>query len=64
MPMLRVWLYAMLLPGLLGIAALAAIVLPGDGDDLTLTRLLTGCGVMIAVQVIGGYVGGRAAVRR
>lgn len=62
--MRRIWLYTMLLPGLLGIAALAAIVLPGPGSDLTLTRLLTGCAAMIAIQAGGGYLGGRAATRR
>ncbi|WP_329336116.1 hypothetical protein OG252_13170 [Streptomyces sp. NBC_01352] len=60
--MTRIWLYTVAFPGLLGLATMAAIVLPGD--DLTLTRLLAGCGAMIAVQVIGGYLGGRASVRR
>jgi hypothetical protein len=62
--MMRIWLYGMAIPGILGLAVMAAIVLPGDGGDLTLTRLLIGCGAMIAVQVCGGYVGGRTAVRR
>lgn len=62
--MLRIWLYGMVLPGMLGLAAMAAIVLPGDGDDLTYPRLLFGCAAMIAVCVAGGYVGGRAAGRR
>ncbi|WP_406730875.1 hypothetical protein [Streptomyces sp. NBC_01794] len=61
--MMRVWLYGMVIPGLLGLAALAAIVLPGDGDDLTYTRLLIGCGSMIAVCIGGGFLGGRAAGR-
>lgn len=60
----RVLLYGMLIPGVLGIATLAAVVLPGDGDDLTLTRLLLGCAAMIAVQVSGGFIGGRIAGRR
>lgn len=47
---------------MLRIRTLAAIVLPGDG--LTYTRLLVGCGVMIAVQAAGGYVVGRATARR
>ncbi|WP_162637682.1 hypothetical protein [Streptomyces qinglanensis] len=37
---------------------LAAVVLPGDGADLTMTRLLIGCGAMASVQVGGGFVGG------
>lgn len=60
--MLRIWLYGIVLPMLLGLTVLAVIALPGD--DLTVTRLLVGCGVMIAVQTIGGYVGGRAVARR
>lgn len=60
----RIWLYAMLIPGALGIATLAAIVLPGDGDDLSLTRLLVGAGAMILVQCGGAFIGGKAAVRR
>lgn len=59
---LRLWLYSTLIPAALGIAALAAVVLPGD--DLTLTRLLAGGGAMILVQCGGAYIGGRAAVRR
>lgn len=57
MSMLRLWLYAMVVPGVLGLAAMAAIVLP-HGNDLTLTRLLAGCSAMITVQVVGGAVGG------
>lgn len=60
--MTRIWLYGMAIPALLGLATLAAIVLPGD--DLTYTRLLVGCGVMIAVMTGGGYVGGRVVARR
>ncbi|WP_406418473.1 hypothetical protein [Streptomyces sp. NBC_01614] len=62
--MLRVWLYGMVIPGALGLAVMAAIVLPGDGSDLTYTRLLTGCGALIAVCIAGGFVGGRIAGRR
>jgi hypothetical protein len=61
--MRRLWLYATITPGLLGLTALAAIVLPGNGDDLTLTRVLIGCGAMIAVQFVGGYLGARTARR-
>ncbi|UJV42064.1 hypothetical protein [Streptomyces sp. AMCC400023] len=64
MMLMRIWLYGMVIPGALGIAALAAVVETVDGEDLTLTRLLAGCGAMIAVQIIGGFVGGRAAARR
>ncbi|MEU4967763.1 hypothetical protein [Streptomyces smyrnaeus] len=62
--MLRLWLYGMVIPGVLGLVAMAAIVLPGDGGDLTYTRLLTGGGALIATCVLGGYVGGRVAWRR
>lgn len=62
--MLRVWLYGMVIPGALGLAVMAAIVLPGDGSDLTYTRLLAGCGALIAVCIAGGFVGGRIAGRR
>jgi hypothetical protein len=62
--MLRIRLYGMVIPGILGLASMAAIVLPGDGDDLTYVRLLSGCAAMIAVCVAGGYVGGRVAGRR
>lgn len=53
--------YTTVLPALLGLAVMAAVVLPGD--DLTLTRLLFGCGAMIAVQVVTAYLGGRMAAR-
>lgn len=58
----RTLVYGMLIPGALGLSAMAAIVLPG-GDNLTMTRLLTGCAAMFLVQVAGGYVGGRLAGR-
>lgn len=61
--MLRIWLYGMVIPGVLGLVAMAAIVLPGDGDNLTYTRLLTGCAALIATCTAGGYVGGRMATR-
>jgi len=35
------------IPCTLGLAAMAAIVLPGPGDDLGLTRLLVGCSMLI-----------------
>jgi hypothetical protein len=61
--MLRAWFYVMVIPGVLGLAAMAAIVLP-YGDDLSLARLLVGCAAMIVVQVAGGFVGGRVTGRR
>lgn len=62
--MLRFFLYTTVIPSVLGLVAMAAIVLPGDGDDLTYTRLLTGGAAMIAVCIAGGYMGGRAVGRR
>lgn len=53
--------YTTALPALLGLAVMAAVVLPGD--DLTLTRLLSGFGAMIAVQVVTAHLGGRVAAR-
>lgn len=59
-------LYTMLLPGLLGLGALASIVLPfaRGGDELTLTRLLVGCATMLVIQAAGGYIAGYAIGRR
>lgn len=62
--MLRAWLYGTVIPGALGLAAMAAVVLPGDGTDLTYTRLFAGCGALIAVCIVGGFVGGRIAGRQ
>lgn len=59
----RIAVYGMLIPGLIGLTAMAAIVLPGGGNDLSLTRLLCGGAVMTAIQIIGGYTGGRIAGR-
>ena len=61
--MLRVWVYGMAIPGILGLAAMAAIVLP-DGGNLGWARLLSGCGALIGVCIAGGFVGGRLAGRR
>ena len=60
--MTRIWIYGMVIPALLGIATMAAVVLPGPG--LTLTRLLAGGVAMIAVQVTAAYIGSRVAVRQ
>ncbi|MFF2731759.1 hypothetical protein ACFVS9_28110 [Streptomyces sp. NPDC058008] len=35
------------IPCTLGLAAMAAIVLPGPGEDLGMTRLLVGCSMLI-----------------
>jgi len=59
-------LYTMILPGLLGIGAMACIVLPfaRDGHELTWPRLLAGCAAMAIIQIGGGYIAGRAIGRR
>jgi len=59
----RIFIYGMLIPGILALSSLAAVVLPG-GDDLSLTRLLLGCGAMLAIQVTGGFAGGWLAGRQ
>lgn len=58
-------LYTMLLPGLLGIGALASIVLPfaRGGHELTWPRLLAGCCAMLVTQIGGGYIAGCAIGR-
>lgn len=61
---LRLAIYGMLIPGIIGIAAMAAIVLPRGGHELTLPRLLAGCAALLVVQVAGGYIGGRLYGRR
>ena len=55
-------LYAMILPGLLGLGVMASIVLPfaRGGHELTWPRLLAGCGALIVTQIGGGYIVGRA----
>ncbi|GAA3155490.1 hypothetical protein ACFQ0X_44125 [Streptomyces rectiviolaceus] len=59
----RLFLYGMAIPGFVGLAAMAGVVLPGDGDDLSLPRLLAGGFTMMAIQIGGGFVGGRIAGR-
>ncbi|MEV6147062.1 hypothetical protein [Streptomyces sp. NPDC051992] len=63
----RLILFVVLPAGLLGIAAAAAVWLPG-AHDLSMTRLLAGGVVLIAVQVAAsaalGYVLGRRGVVR
>jgi hypothetical protein len=51
-------LYTMVLPGLLGLGAMAFIVLPfaRDGHELTWPRLLAGRAAMGIIQIGGGYI--------
>ncbi|MGW7314830.1 hypothetical protein [Streptomyces sp. NPDC054854] len=60
----RLILFVVLPTALLGIAAASAVWLPG-ADHLDMPRLLTGCVVLVAVQVAAcaviGYVLGRRA---
>jgi hypothetical protein len=60
---LRLLLYAVLPAGLVGIAAAAAVWLPG-GDGLSWTRLLAGGVVLLVVQVLGSAVLGYTLGRR
>ncbi|MFW3477361.1 hypothetical protein [Streptomyces microflavus] len=39
-------------PCALGLGAMAAIVLPGSGDHLSLTRLLVGCSMLILFPAV------------
>lgn len=59
---LRLILCVVLPAGLLGIAARAAVWVPG-GDDLSWTRLLVGGATLLVVQALGsvviGYILGR-----
>lgn len=63
----RLLLYVVLPAGLLGIAAAAAVWVPG-GSDLSWTRFLAGGAALVVVQVLGsaaiGYVLGRRGVLR
>ncbi|MFD9443433.1 hypothetical protein [Streptomyces sp. NPDC060001] len=63
---LKQLLYTMVLPGLLGISAMACIVLPfaRGGHELTWPRLLTGLSALAIIQIGGGYIAGRAIGRR
>lgn len=61
---LRLAIYGMLIPGVIGIAAMAAIVLPRGGHELSWPRLVAGCVALLAVQIGGGYIGGRLYGRR
>lgn len=60
---IRLIVTGMLIPGVLGIGAMAAIVIPRGGHELTWPRLLTGLATMVVVQVVGGYIAGRLSVR-
>ncbi|MER7488692.1 hypothetical protein ABTY20_22865 [Streptomyces sp. NPDC126497] len=60
---IRQILTGVLAPVLLGHLALAAIVLPGDGE-LTGARLATGLAALLAVSTAGGYAAGRMSGRK
>lgn len=62
--MARVVVYGMVIPSVLGLVAMAAIVIPRGGHELSWPRLLAGCAALVVIQVVGGYVGGRAATRK
>lgn len=49
----RLIIYGNLIPYGIGLVAMSAIVLPGDGADLTFKRLLIGLGVLGAIQIVG-----------
>jgi hypothetical protein len=55
---------ALVIPGILGLAAMAAIVLPRGGHELTWPRLLSGCAAMVVIQFLGGLIAGRRQARR
>ncbi|MFC9497661.1 hypothetical protein [Streptomyces sp. NPDC056982] len=61
---LRLTVYMMVIPLILGISAMAAIVLPRGGHELTWPRLLTGLATLAVVQLGGGYIAGRLYERR
>lgn len=58
--------YTMILPGLLGLGAMACIVLPfaRGGHELTWPRLLAGCAALGIIQIVGGYIAGSVIGRR
>ena len=51
------------IPCALGLAAMAAIVLPGSGDDLGMARLLLGCSMLIVFPAASAWVSLRQAKR-
>lgn len=59
----RLIVTGMVIPGVLGIGAMAAIVIPRGEHELSWPRLLSGLAAMLVVQVVGGYVAGRLSVR-
>lgn len=59
--MLQIWLRGVVAPCALGVAAMAAIVLPGSGEDLGMTRLLVGCSMLIIVPAGASWVSLRRA---
>lgn len=57
-------LATMVVPLVLGIAGMAAVVLPRGGHELTWPRLIAGLGILGVFQVGGGYVTGRICARK
>lgn len=53
--LMRNFVRYMVIPCSLGLAAMAAIVLPGPGDDLSMTRLLLGCSMLLLVPAGMGW---------
>ena len=62
--MARSFMLGMVIPFLLGLAAMTAIVIPRGGHELTWPRLLSGCAALVATQVVCGYIGGRVVGRK
>lgn len=61
--MLRIWLRDVVAPCALGLAVMAAIVLPGSGDGLGMTRLLIGCSTLILFPAAAAWFSLRRARR-
>ncbi|WP_405747793.1 hypothetical protein [Streptomyces canus] len=59
----RIWLQAVALPGVVGLAVLAAVVLPA-GDNLSWPRLVAVFGAYIAIHVGGSALIGIQIRRR
>jgi hypothetical protein len=62
--MFRLAMYQVIAPSIISLAALAAIVLPRGGHELTAARFAAGAATFIALQFAGGYLGRRLAARR
>lgn len=58
----RNFLWGVVIPCALGIGVMAAIVLPGSGEELSMARLLTGCSAMILIPAVAAFArAGRGA---